>query len=116
MMDIPFTKMHGLGNNYIYLNLFKVAIAEEYVADLAREISDVRTGIGSDGMILIHPSGEADLGIRIFNKDGSEGMNCGNGLRCTAKYVYEHGIIDRKNFRIKTKARIVCGSITHCRK
>jgi len=76
------------------------------------EVSNVHTGIGSDGMILIQPSDTADLGMRIFNKDGSEGMNCGNGLRCTAKYAYEQGIIDSECFRIETKARIVEVSLT----
>jgi len=111
-MEIPFTKMHGLGNNYIYFNLFEFDIAETLLPDLAMEVSNVHTGVGSDGMILIHPSDTADLGMRIFNKDGSEGMNCGNGLRCTAKYAYEQGIIDSEYFRIETKARIVEVSLT----
>lgn len=99
--------MHGLGNNYIYIDLFGFDIAEEHLPQLAREVSDVYTGIGSDGMILIQPSDVADVGMRIFNKDGSEGQSCGNGLRCVAKYAYEHGIVVRKNFQIETRANIV---------
>ncbi|MUK90017.1 diaminopimelate epimerase [Ornithinibacillus sp. L9] len=106
-MEIPFIKMHGLGNNYIYLDLFQFDIQEELLPKLAQQVSNVNTGIGSDGLILIHPSKIADVGMRIFNKDGSEGMSCGNGLRCTAKYAYEYGIVDHKNFRIEAKAGVV---------
>ncbi len=106
-MEIPFTKMHGLGNNYIYIDLFKFDIAEEHLKDLAQGVSDVYTGIGSDGMILIQPSDAADVGMRIFNKDGSEGQSCGNGLRCVAKYAYENGIIQREKFQIETRANTV---------
>jgi len=106
-VEIPFIKMHGLGNSYIYIDLFKYQIEEELLPDIARKVSSVNTGIGSDGMILIHPSDKADVGMRIFNKDGSEGQNCGNGLRCTAKYAYENGIVDKKEFSIETKATIV---------
>ncbi|WP_188454011.1 diaminopimelate epimerase [Virgibacillus oceani] len=106
-MKIPFTKMHGLGNNYIYLDLFQYEITEEMLPRLARKVSDVHTGIGADGLIVIHPSKQVDVGMRIFNKDGSEGKNCGNGLRCVAKYVYEQGIVQRDTFRIETKATIV---------
>lgn len=106
-MQIPFTKMHGLGNNYVYIDLFDYAIDEKLYHDLAIQISDVYTGIGSDGMILIHPTTDADVGMRIFNKDGSEGKSCGNGLRCTAKYAYENGIVKNKKFHIQTKANIV---------
>ncbi|SET34121.1 diaminopimelate epimerase [Oceanobacillus limi] len=106
-MEIPYIKMHGLGNSYIYLDLFQFEIEEDQLATLAQEVSNVNTGIGSDGLILIHPSEVAEVGMRIFNKDGSEGMSCGNGLRCTAKYAYEYGIVDRPNFKIETKAGIV---------
>ncbi|SHG42441.1 diaminopimelate epimerase [Ornithinibacillus halophilus] len=106
-MKIPFIKMHGLGNNYIYLDLFKQEVEEELLSDLAIKVSDVNTGIGSDGLILIHPSDKAEVGMRIFNKDGSEGMSCGNGLRCTAKYAYEYGIVKEPIFHIETKAGLV---------
>lgn len=103
-MEIPYIKMHGLGNNYIYLDLFKFEIAEELLSDIAQKVSNINTGIGSDGLILIHPGKDAPVGMRIFNKDGSEGMSCGNGLRCTAKYVFEAGLVQDTRFQIETKA------------
>ncbi|WP_174614135.1 diaminopimelate epimerase [Virgibacillus ihumii] len=106
-MKIPYTKMHGLGNNYIYIDLFHFDLDERFFPEVARRVSDVNTGIGSDGMIVIHPSDVADVGMRIFNKDGSEGMNCGNGLRCVAKYVVEKGIVETEDFKIQTKANVV---------
>ncbi|MFD2045163.1 diaminopimelate epimerase [Ornithinibacillus salinisoli] len=106
-MEIPFIKMHGLGNNYIYLDLFTLDINEKLLPTLAQRVSNVNTGIGSDGLIIIHPSDVAEVGMRIFNKDGSEGKSCGNGLRCTAKYAYEYGIVDKKKFNIETKAGLV---------
>lgn len=96
------TKMHGLGNNYIYVNEFEEKLAEQSLPDLARSLSDVHTGIGSDGLILIGPSSRADFRMRIFNADGSEGRNCGNGLRCVAKYVYERKMTDKRSFTIET--------------
>lgn len=111
-MEIPFIKMHGLGNNYIYIDLFQFNIEENLFSDLAQKLANVNTGIGSDGMILIHPSEKADVGMRIFNKDGSEGKSCGNGLRCTAKYAYEHGIVSNEKFTIETRANIVTAEVT----
>ncbi|WP_343750521.1 diaminopimelate epimerase [Lentibacillus halophilus] len=99
--------MHGLGNNYIYIDRFACNINDDWLPYLARTVSDVHTGIGSDGLILIQPSKHADVGMRIFNKDGSEGKNCGNGLRCVAKYAYENGIVSETSFRIETKTNIV---------
>lgn len=110
-MEIPFTKMHGIGNNYIYLDLFSHKFDESIFTQLAIDISNVNTGIGSDGLILIHPSKVADVGMRIFNKDGSEGQNCGNGLRCVAKYVYENHLISGKVFQIETKAAVVTAEV-----
>ncbi|MCM3745145.1 diaminopimelate epimerase [Sporosarcina luteola] len=110
-MKIPFTKMHGIGNNYIYID----AITNEFDASifnqLAVDVSNVNTGIGSDGLIVIHPSDVADVGMRIFNKDGSEGQSCGNGLRCTAKYVFENLLVSSHTFRIETKAAIVAAEV-----
>lgn len=83
-----FTKMHGLGNDYIYVNCFEEKI--ENPAELAVALSDRHFGIGADGLILIAPSKTADVKMRIFNADGSEAEMCGNGIRCVAKYTYEH--------------------------
>ncbi|WP_208589115.1 diaminopimelate epimerase [Gracilibacillus suaedae] len=110
-MKIPFTKMHGLGNSYIFINVFDFPLEENILADLAKAVADKDTGIGSDGLILIHPTDNADVGMRIFNKDGSEGKNCGNGLRCVAKYAYEHQLVDAKQFTIETKAGNVSAEI-----
>ena len=83
-----FTKMHGLGNDYVYVNCFEEEIKNP--AELARVVSDRHKGVGGDGLILIAPSQTADARMRIFNADGSEAEMCGNGLRCVAKYTYEH--------------------------
>jgi diaminopimelate epimerase len=99
---LQITKMHGLGNSYIYVNQFHEELQENELPELARRMSDIHTGIGSDGMILIGPSERADFRMRIFNIDGSEGRNCGNGLRCVAKYVYERRLTDKSSFRIET--------------
>jgi diaminopimelate epimerase len=82
--------MHGLGNDYVYVNCFEEKVADP--ADVARKISDRHFGIGSDGLILICPSQKADVRMRIFNADGSEAEMCGNGIRCLAKYSYEHNL------------------------
>ncbi|MBS7344662.1 MAG: diaminopimelate epimerase [Caryophanon sp.] len=103
-MDIPFTKMHGLGNNYIYINMFDYTLDEQSLQPLAIAISDVNRGIGADGMVLICPSAHAHCQMRIFNKDGSEASNCGNALRCVAKFVYDRGIVTGENFTIETKS------------
>ncbi|SFM38269.1 diaminopimelate epimerase [Gracilibacillus orientalis] len=110
-MKIPFTKMHGIGNSYIFINVFEFSIEENILADLAKAVSNKDTGIGSDGLILIHPTENAEVGMRIFNKDGSEGKNCGNGLRCVAKYAYEHQLVDSKQFTIETKAGNVSAEV-----
>ncbi len=110
-MEIPYTKMHGLGNSYIFLNLFSFSVEESILVDLARKVSDVNTGIGSDGLILIHPTAAADVGMRIFNKDGSEGKNCGNGLRCVAKYAFENNLVNKTQFVIETRAGNVTAEV-----
>ena len=83
-----FTKMHGLGNDYVYVNCFEEKI--ENPVELARAVSDRHRGIGGDGLILITPSQKADVRMRIFNADGSEAEMCGNGVRCVAKYTHDH--------------------------
>ncbi len=85
---MKFTKMHGLGNDYVYINCFKEKVTGP--ARLSRIISDRHTGIGADGLILICPSKKADVQMQIYNADGSRAEMCGNGIRCVAKYVYEH--------------------------
>ena len=107
MTSFQFTKMHGLGNNYIYVNQMKEQLPEEQLSEIAIRVSSVYTGIGSDGMILICPSDVAPVKMRIFNNDGSEGQNCGNGLRCVAKYVYEHQIVTDTTFQIETLSGLV---------
>ncbi len=96
-----FTKMHGLGNDYIYVNLFDQALRGD-PAELARVVSDRHFGIGGDGLILIGPSARADARMRMFNADGSEGEMCGNGVRCVAKYLFDHGIAARERVTVET--------------
>jgi diaminopimelate epimerase len=105
--SFQFTKMHGLGNNYIYVNLFEEHLEEEKLPEIARQVSNVYTGIGSDGLILICPSDHAAVKMRIFNNDGSEGKNCGNGLRCVAKYAFEHKLVTDTKFKIETLSGLV---------
>ena len=85
--------MHGCGNDYIYVDAAKEMI--EHPSDLAIRLSDRHFGIGSDGLILICPSGQADFRMRMYNADGSEAEMCGNGIRCVAKYVYDKGLTDK---------------------
>jgi diaminopimelate epimerase len=96
-----FTKMHGAGNDYVYVNCFSESFPPD-PAELARKVSDRHFGIGSDGLILICPSHIADAKMRMFNSDGSESEMCGNGIRCVAKYVYDHGICSRSLLTIET--------------
>jgi diaminopimelate epimerase len=96
-----FTKMQGLGNDYVYVNLFKETLPLD-PAVLAVKISDRHFGVGSDGLILIGPSERADARMRMFNADGSESEMCGNGVRCVAKYVFDHGIAHRPCVKIET--------------
>lgn len=96
-----FTKMHGIGNDYVYVNCFQEAVPSD-VAKLAIAVSDRHTGIGGDGIILICPSERADARMRMFNADGSESEMCGNGVRCVAKYVFDHGIAKTPELKIET--------------
>ncbi len=103
-MKMKFTKMHGIGNDYVYVNCFENQI--ERPEAVSRFVSDRRKGIGSDGLILIEPSDIADCRMRIFNADGSEGNMCGNGIRCVAKYVYERDLVRKELLRVETKSGI----------
>ena len=96
-----FTKMHGAGNDYVYVNCFSERIPGDPAA-LAQAVSDRHCGIGADGLILICPSEQADVRMRMFNADGSESEMCGNGVRCVAKYVYDHGLSRQNPLRIET--------------
>jgi diaminopimelate epimerase len=104
---LPFIKMHGLGNSYVYVDCFRHPIENYNLGELAQQIACPATGIGSDGLILICPSQKADLKMRIFNKDGSEGKNCGNGIRCVAAYAYQNDLVESKKMSIETLAGIV---------
>ena len=97
-----FTKMHGLGNDYLYV--FGEVPAD--IAALSVRLSDRHFGAGSDGMIYISPSNKADFKMRIFNADGSEAKMCGNGIRCVGKYVYDKGYTDKTRLRIETLSGI----------
>ena len=101
---INFTKMQGLGNDYVYINndIEKIKDRENFT----KFVSDRNFGVGSDGCIFIEGSKEADIAFRIFNPDGSEASMCGNGIRCVAKYVYEKGIVNKKHMTIETKSGV----------
>jgi diaminopimelate epimerase len=101
---MKFTKMHGIGNDYVYVNCFKEQV--ENPGELAIRVSDRHFGIGSDGLILIKPSDRADFEMAMYNADGSEGAMCGNGIRCVAKYVYDYGLTDQTRIRVDTKSGI----------
>ena len=95
-----FTKMHGLGNDYVYVDGFAETVDDP--AAVARAVSDRHFGIGSDGLILILPSKVADVRMRMFNIEGTEGEMCGNGVRCVAKYAFDHGLTTSNPMRVET--------------
>lgn len=103
---MDFTKMQGIGNDYVYVDCFKEQVKEP--GAVARFISDQRFGIGSDGLILICPSRIADCRMEMYNTDGSQGKMCGNGIRCVGKYVYDHGLVpsDRRSLTVETLAGV----------
>lgn len=101
---MKFTKMQGLGNDYVYVNCFVEKV--ENPNELAKKISDRHFGVGSDGLILILPSLVADCKMRMFNWDGSESEMCGNGIRCVAKFVHDKGIVDKDTITVETLAGI----------
>ena len=105
---MKFTKMHGCGNDYIYINGFTEKIGQEKKPELVRQISDRHFGIGGDGAIFINPSEEADFEMEMYNADGSRAEMCGNGIRCVAKYVYDKGLTDRTDISV-----ISCGQIKY---
>ena len=97
---MKFTKMQGLGNDYVYVNCFEEKI--ENPLAVARYVSDRHFGIGSDGLIMINPSEVADFEMEMYNADGSRGEMCGNGIRCVAKYVYDYGLTDKTQISVET--------------
>lgn len=101
---LTFSKMHGIGNDYIYINCFQETVTDP--EKLSIFMSNVRFGVGSDGLVLILPSEVADFRMRIFNADGSEAMMCGNATRCVGKYVYEHGMTDKTEASLETNSGI----------
>jgi diaminopimelate epimerase len=103
-MLLPFTKMHGIGNDYVYINAFQIHL--EDAPAVARAVSPRHTGIGSDGMILIAPSEIADVRMEMYNADGSRGEMCGNGIRCVGKFAREHGLAEGDEITVETDAGI----------
>lgn len=103
---LRFTKMHGLGNDYVYVDGFDQNIPDA-PGELAKVIADRHFGVGGDGMILILPSDSADVRMRMFNADGSEGEMCGNGVRCVAKYAWDHGRSEANPMHVETGAGIL---------
>jgi diaminopimelate epimerase len=104
MSNIKFTKMHGAGNDYIYVDTQRYSI--ENPVEKAVEWSKFHTGIGSDGLILVGASAVADFSMRIFNADGSEAMMCGNGCRCVGKFVYDHELTDKTTVTLETRSGV----------
>lgn len=101
---MKFTKMHGIGNDYVYVNCFQEKITNPEV--VSRKVSDRHLGIGADGLILIKPSDNADFYMEMYNADGSQGEMCGNGIRCVGKYVYDYGLTTKERITIETLAGI----------
>lgn len=101
---MKFTKMHGIGNDYVYVNCFKEKVEDPKAA--AKYVSDRHFGIGSDGLILIKPSVNADFEMDMYNADGSRGAMCGNGIRCVAKYVYDYGLTDKTHISVDTQSGV----------
>jgi len=101
---MKFTKMHGLGNDYVYVNCFEEQITDRPA--LAKRISDRHFGIGSDGLICIGPSERADFLMDMYNTDGSKGQMCGNGIRCVGKYVYDNGLTDQETITVESGGEI----------
>lgn len=101
---MKFTKMQGLGNDYVYVNCFEETI--ENPPEMARKVSNRNFGIGSDGLIMINPSKVADFEMEMYNADGSRSEMCGNGIRCVGKYVYDYGLTKKKHISVETLAGI----------
>lgn len=104
---MKFTKMHGIGNDYVYIDCLEAyPVPEEEISQLAVKLSDRHTGVGGDGIVLICPSQAADFKMRIFNADGSEAKMCGNGIRCVGKWLHDHGKTNKEKLTIQTLSGI----------
>ena len=103
-MELEFTKMHGAGNDFVFLDCLTRDIAD--LATIAKKLCDRRFGIGADQLLTVHPSKVADFKMEIYNADGGQVEMCGNGIRCFAKYVYDHGITQKKELEVETLAGI----------
>ena len=105
-MKLAFTKMEGCGNDYVYINGFTQSVPAEEKPALVRKLSDRHFGIGGDGVIFINPAKEADFEMEMWNADGTRSEMCGNGIRCVARYVYDFGLTDQKEFSIVSAGKI----------
>jgi len=101
-----FTKMHGCGNDYVYINGFTEHIPQEEKPEIVRKISDRHFGIGSDGAIFINPAADADFEMEMYNADGSRSEMCGNGMRCVGKYVYDYGLTNQTEFSVVSAGKV----------
>ena len=105
-MKLAFTKMEGCGNDYVYINGFTQSVPAEEKPALVRRLSDRHFGIGGDGVIFINPAEEADFEMEMWNADGTRSEMCGNGIRCVARYVYDFGLTDQKEFSIVSAGKV----------
>ncbi len=103
-MKLPFTKMHGISNDYVYVNAFATEVPNP--PDTARKVSDRRTGVGGDGLILIRPSDTVHARMEMYNADGSRGAMCGNGIRCVGKFVFDRGLVKANPLKIDTDSGV----------
>lgn len=111
---MKFTKMHGCGNDYIYIDGGRERIPQEEKPDLVRRLSDRHFGIGGDGVIFINPSQDADFEMEMYNADGSRAEMCGNGIRCVAKYVYDKGLTDKTCITVVSAGKVKTLELTVC--
>jgi diaminopimelate epimerase len=109
--DFTFDKLHGLGNDYIVIDDLQLNIPEEKKKDLAKKLCESHFSIGADGLLYVCNSDRADIKMRIFNKDGTEAEMCGNGIRCFAKYIYEHSIVKKREIEIDTLKGIMVAKL-----
>ncbi len=106
-LTVKFTKMQGIGNDFVVVDCLTEALPEGRLADISRRVNDRKFGIGGDGLVLVLPSHEADFRMRMLNPDGSEAQMCGNGVRCFAKYVYERGHTQNATIAVETQAGVM---------